>query len=149
MGVRKRRRAASSRSAERRGDEIANSRVGILLGLDGFQPGVERRRGYARALESFDVMLGQLLAALGPADLLVITADHGNDPTWTGWNHTREHVPVIFAGPPVTPVALGRRESFADIGQSLAGWFGLPPLAHVRAFLPVPTPAACGLGSAA
>jgi len=130
--------------------QAGGDRTLVFTNLVDFDQEYGHRRdvaGYARALESFDVMLGKLLAALGPADLLVITADHGNDPTWTGWNHTREHVPVIVAGPPVAPAALGRRESFADIGQSLAGWFGLPPLAHGRAFLPAP--AACGLGSAA
>jgi phosphopentomutase len=91
--------------------------------------------GYARALESFDGMLGELLGALGPGDVLVLTADHGNDPTWHGWNHTREHVPVLATGPAVAPTALGRRETFADIGQSLAVWLGVAPLAHGQAFL--------------
>jgi phosphopentomutase len=91
--------------------------------------------GYARALESFDAMLGRLLAALGPGDVVVLTADHGNDPTWHGWNHTREYVPVIAAGPAVAPAALGRRETFADVGQSIASWLGVGPLANGRAFL--------------
>jgi phosphopentomutase len=91
--------------------------------------------GYARALESFDAMLGRLLAALGPQDLVVLTADHGNDPTWHGWNHTREHVPVLAAGPAVAAASLGRRETFADIGQSIASWLGVAALAHGRAFL--------------
>jgi phosphopentomutase len=91
--------------------------------------------GYARALESFDGMLGELLGALGPGDVVALTADHGNDPTWHGWNHTREHVPVLATGPAVAPTALGRRETFADIGQSLAAWLGVAPLAHGRAFL--------------
>jgi len=92
--------------------------------------------GYAAALERFDGMLARLLAALGPGDLLVVTADHGNDPTWSGWNHTREHVPVLAAGPAVGPQPIGRRDSFADIGQSLAAWFGVGPLAHGQSFLP-------------
>lgn len=91
--------------------------------------------GYARALEAFDGLLGALLATLAPGDVVVLTADHGNDPTWHGWNHTREYVPVIAAGPGVGAGPLGRRDSFADIGQSLAAWLGVPPLAHGRAFL--------------
>jgi phosphopentomutase len=91
--------------------------------------------GYARALEWLDGALAPLLAALGEGDLLVITADHGNDPTWAGWNHTREYVPVLVKGPAMPAVPLGRRETFADIGQSLAAWFGLEPLAHGTAFI--------------
>lgn len=91
--------------------------------------------GYARALEAFDAMLGDLLSSLRPGDVLLLTADHGNDPTWHGWNHTREYVPVLAAGPAVAPAALGRRESFADVGQSLAAWLDVAPLAHGRAFL--------------
>ncbi len=98
--------------------------------------------GYARALEAFDAMLGRLLGALGPRDLLVLTADHGNDPSWHGWNHTREHVPVLAAGPRVPAAALGRRETFADIGQSIASWLGVPALAHGCAFLAAPRAAA-------
>jgi phosphopentomutase len=97
--------------------------------------------GYARALEWLDQALVPLLAALGPSDLLVVTADHGNDPTWAGWNHTREHVPVLAAGPALQPGPIGRRDSFADIGQSLAAWFGLAPLGHGRSFLPDAAPA--------
>jgi len=91
--------------------------------------------GYARALEWFDAALPPLLGVLGEGDLLVITADHGNDPTWAGWNHTREYVPVLVTGPALPAGPLGRRESFADIGQSLATWFGLPPLAHGQSFI--------------
>jgi phosphopentomutase len=91
--------------------------------------------GYARALEWLDGALAPLLAALGGRDLLVITADHGNDPTWEGWNHTREYVPVLVKGPAMPAVPLGRRDTFADIGQSLAAWFDLAPLAHGTPFI--------------
>lgn len=91
--------------------------------------------GYARALESFDAMLARLLAGLGPGDLVVLTADHGNDPTWRGTDHTRERVPVIATGPGVGAGPLGLRDGFADLGQSIAAWLGLAPLAHGRAFL--------------
>lgn len=86
--------------------------------------------GYARALESFDAMLPALVDRLEQGDLLILTADHGNDPTWPGSDHTREQVPVLACGPAIAPAPLGRRDSFADIGQTLAGWLGIPPLAQ-------------------
>lgn len=89
--------------------------------------------GYARALEHFDQMLPKLCKALGPGDVLVLTADHGNDPTWTGSDHTREHIPILAFSPGLPGGNIGVRETFADIGQSLARWFDLPPLAHGRA----------------
>lgn len=90
--------------------------------------------GYARALEQFDLRLPELLSALGPDDLLVLTADHGNDPTWRGSDHTREHVPVLLLGAKVRPGSIGLRDSFADLAQSLAGKWSLPALAHGQAF---------------
>ena len=90
--------------------------------------------GYARALETFDAMLPALTGTMKGGDLLILTADHGNDPTWKGTDHTREQVPVLAYGPGIRAATLGRRESFADIGQTLAAWFGLPPLAHGEAF---------------
>lgn len=91
--------------------------------------------GYASALEDFDRRLPEFEALLRPGDLAVITADHGCDPTWPGSDHTREHVPVLAFGPEVTPGSLGRRESFADIGQTLARHLGLAPLDHGQDFL--------------
>jgi phosphopentomutase len=91
--------------------------------------------GYAAALEEFDRQLPALEAALKPGDLAIISADHGCDPTWPGTDHTREFVPVIAFGPASRPAALGRRDSFADIGQTLARHLGLGPLPHGRAFL--------------
>ncbi len=91
--------------------------------------------GYAGALETFDKILPDFEACLRPGDLAIITADHGCDPTWPGSDHTRENVPVLAFGPGVRPVALGVRESFADIGQTLAGHLGLAPLEHGRSFL--------------
>lgn len=91
--------------------------------------------GYARALEWLDGALAGLMASCRTGDLLVVTADHGNDPTWRGWNHTREYVPVLTWGPSLPAGPIGRRESFADIGQSLAAWLGLSRLPHGRSFL--------------
>ncbi|MDF0532752.1 phosphopentomutase [Shewanella sp. A32] len=92
--------------------------------------------GYARALEYFDRRLPELLALLQPDDLLLLTADHGCDPTWRGTDHTREHVPVLALGAGLRPGSLGRRNSFADIGQSIACYFGLTPMAYGESFLP-------------
>ena len=86
--------------------------------------------GYAACLEAFDRRLPELEARLRPDDLVLFTADHGNDPTWTGTDHTREHVPVLGFGPTLTPHSIGERASFADIGESIAQWLGLPKGAH-------------------
>ncbi len=86
--------------------------------------------GYADALVAFDARLPGLLAALRPGDLCVISADHGCDPTRPGSDHTREHVPQLYFGPGVAPRNLGVRDSFADLGQTLAAHLGLPPLEH-------------------
>ncbi|WP_322862585.1 phosphopentomutase [Aeromonas allosaccharophila] len=84
--------------------------------------------GYAAALEYFDNRLPELLKLMGNEDILLITADHGCDPTWPGTDHTREHIPVLLYGNNIKPVSLGRRESFADIGQSISEYFGLSPM---------------------
>lgn len=91
--------------------------------------------GYANALEYFDSRLPELLAVLGDGDLLIISADHGCDPTWPGTDHTREHIPVLVYGNGVQPGSLGRRETFADIGQSLAAYFDLSPMEYGSSFL--------------
>jgi phosphopentomutase len=103
----------------------------VFVNLVDFDTEFGHRRdpaGYAAALEAFDRRLPGLLALLGPGDLLVITADHGNDPTWRGSDHTREQVPIVGFGPGITGRDLGRRQSFADIGQSVAAHLGLPAL---------------------
>ena len=68
-------------------------------------------------------------------DLLIITADHGCDPTSEGSDHTREHIPVLAYGGGVKPGSLGKRETFADIGQTLATYFGLSPMDYGASFL--------------
>ncbi len=65
----------------------------------------------------------------------MLTADHGCDPTWPGSDHTREYIPVLCVGKHVAAGSLGRRDTFADIGQSLATHFGLAPLDHGTSFL--------------
>ncbi|PSJ44061.1 phosphopentomutase [Zobellella endophytica] len=91
--------------------------------------------GYAAALEAFDRRLPELLAIMQPDDLLIMTADHGCDPTWTGTDHTREHIPVICIGGGLAAGSLGGRETFADIGQSLAAYFGTSPMDYGKSFL--------------
>jgi phosphopentomutase len=91
--------------------------------------------GYADALEQFDLRLPQLLACLGPQDILIISADHGCDPTHPGSDHTREHIPILAYGSSITPGSIGRRETFADIGQSLAHYFRLSPMQYGTRFL--------------
>ncbi|MDH3589247.1 MAG: phosphopentomutase [Gammaproteobacteria bacterium] len=91
--------------------------------------------GYADALEYFDGRVPEILDALGDDDLLILSADHGCDPTWPGNDHTREHIPVLVYGKSVTPGSLGRRDTFADIGQSLATFFGLAPMSYGVSFL--------------
>jgi phosphopentomutase len=81
--------------------------------------------GYAAALEAFDAALPRLEAGLRPGDIAMITADHGNDPTWPGTDHTREHTPILAFGPGVAPGSIGRRESFADIAATLGTWLGI------------------------
>ena len=92
--------------------------------------------GYAANLEGFDVRLAALLPKLRHDDLLVITADHGNDPTTPSTDHSREHVPVLLAGSGVKAGAdLGTRATFADLGQTLAEVFGVGPIANGTSFL--------------
>ena len=91
--------------------------------------------GYAAALEYFDARLPELIGSMSGDDLLIICADHGCDPTWAGTDHTREHIPVLAYGARVAPGSLGKRETFADIGQSLAAFFGLEPMAYGTSFL--------------
>jgi phosphopentomutase len=93
--------------------------------------------GYANALEYFDSRLPEVLDLMQKDDLLIICADHGCDPTWPGTDHTREHVPILALGAGVSPGSLGKRDSFADIGQSLATSFDLPPLDYGKSFIDV------------
>ncbi|MFQ5533370.1 MAG: phosphopentomutase [Sphingomonadales bacterium] len=84
--------------------------------------------GYAAELELFDKRLPELTARLEPGDLVVLTADHGCDPTWAGSDHTRECVPFIAFGPGIPAGSIGVRDSFADIGQTVARHLGIKPL---------------------
>ncbi len=88
--------------------------------------------GYARALEWFDAGVPRFLAGLRPGDLAIFTADHGNDPTWTGTDHTRERVPVVGWGAGLREIGL---RGYADVGASLAAHLGVAPQGPGRSFL--------------
>jgi phosphopentomutase len=93
--------------------------------------------GFYKALRDFDNALPALTAALREDDLLFITADHGNDPTTPSTDHARENVPVLAFGPRVRPTAIGRRDTFADLGATVADWLGLSFRGTGRSFLPL------------
>jgi phosphopentomutase len=93
-------------------------------------------QGYAGNLERFDGRLARLLPRLGDRDVLIVTADHGNDPTTPSTDHSREHVPVLVCGASIRrAVDVGVRRTFADLGQTLAELFGVGPLDHGTSFL--------------
>jgi phosphopentomutase len=83
--------------------------------------------GYAAALEDFDARIPALREMMRTDDLVVITADHGCDPTWRGTDHTREQVPVLLFGPSIGPGSVGHRETFADVGAAISAHLGLAP----------------------
>jgi phosphopentomutase len=84
--------------------------------------------GYGKLLEAFDAQLPRVMAQLRDGDLLILTADHGNDPTWTGADHTREQIPIMVYSPGIAPGSIGHRPKFSDIGQSIAKHLGVGPL---------------------
>jgi phosphopentomutase len=91
--------------------------------------------GFHQGLRELDRVLPRLLAGVREEDLVIFTADHGNDPTTPSTDHSREVVPLLVTGPRVRPVALGRRSTFADIGQTVAEFLGVAPLATGTSFL--------------
>lgn len=91
--------------------------------------------GFIRGLEELDRAIPDLLTDVQPDDLIIFTADHGNDPTTPSTDHSRERVPVLVSGPKVRPIGIGERASFADVGQTVAEFFGVTPLDVGRSFL--------------
>jgi phosphopentomutase len=91
--------------------------------------------GFAGGLRELDSRLPKLLGRVRDDDLIIFTADHGNDPTTPSTDHARERVPVLVAGPKVRPVAIGERQTFADLGQTIAEFLGVAPLAAGTSFL--------------
>ena len=101
-------------------------RVRRLVGTNGIGHRLNPE-GYAGALEAFDRRLPELLAALRPDDVLIITADHGNDPTSGNTDHSRERVPILIVGDKIkSGFDLGTRSSFADVAATIAALLGLP-----------------------
>jgi phosphopentomutase len=118
--------------------EMAADGAFIMVNFVDFDQEYGHRRdvpGYAQALEAFDARLPELISRLRPTDLVILTADHGNDPTWRGSDHTREQVPIMAFSPGLTAGTLGIRHTFADIGESIARWLGLAPGPHGKSFL--------------
>jgi phosphopentomutase len=118
--------------------EMAEDGAFIMTNFVDFDSEFGHRRdvpGYADALEKFDARLPELIARLRPDDLVVFTADHGNDPTWPGSDHTREQVPILLFSPSLSQGEVGIRHTFADIGESIAHWLGLAPGRHGKSFL--------------
>jgi phosphopentomutase len=108
----------------------------IFVNLVDFDTKFGHRRdvaGYALALEQFDARIPEIESKLTNKDLVLITADHGCDPTWPGNDHTREHVPVVFYGKSIKNNNLGERESFCDMGQTIAHHLEIEPLLHGEA----------------
>jgi phosphopentomutase len=118
--------------------EMAEDGALVMTNFVDFDQEFGHRRdvpGYAEALMAFDRRLPELVAKLRDDDLLVLTADHGNDPTWRGTDHTREQVPILCFSPALDAGTVGLRQTFADIGESVAHWLGIPPGNHGRSFL--------------
>ena len=92
--------------------------------------------GYAKSLEEFDARVPELLSAMKPEDILIFTADHGNDPSYKGTDHTREHIPILAIGKGIQPgAAIGTRESFADIAATVSEILGIPATPYGKSFL--------------
>jgi phosphopentomutase len=91
--------------------------------------------GYGKLLQEFDASLPRVFAQLQAGDILILTADHGNDPTWRGTEHTREQIPIMMFGKGIAPGSVGHRKSFSDIGQSIAAHLGLRKLVAGISFI--------------
>ncbi|RUR33371.1 phosphopentomutase [Vreelandella andesensis] len=131
--------AATLAEVARTAKETSDHPTMIMTNFVDFDSVYGHRRdvpGYAAALEHFDARLPELLAALSDDDLLLLTADHGCDPSWEGTEHTREYVPVMVHGAGFAPGPLGERHTFADIGQTLAEFFAVEAMEDGKSFLP-------------
>jgi phosphopentomutase len=130
----------NNRDAQRAVLELAQTGQGglIFANLIDFDMLYGHRRdasGYAKALEQTDLFLAELTPLLKAGDVLIITADHGNDPTYKGTDHTREFAPLLVYRPGVPGGSLGIRRGYYDIAQSLATFFRLASMPRGRSFL--------------
>ncbi len=118
-------------------DEVGDKSLTFVNFVDFDQAFGHRRdiAGYSNALHQLDERLPEFMAKLKPGDLVVITADHGCDPSWPGSDHTREHIPMLFFGPGVSSRALPISDTFSDIGATLAKHLGVQPLSHGSSLL--------------
>ena len=110
----------------------------VFLNLVDFDTEFGHRRdvpGYAAALEAFDLRVPEIWQVLCPGDLAIVTADHGNDPTWRGTDHTREHTPILAFGRDTPRGPLGGRTTLADIGATIARHLGVPATRHGRSWI--------------
>ncbi|MGV2987415.1 phosphopentomutase [Vibrio sp. E150_011] len=118
--------------------KVAGDNTIVFTNFVDFDSAYGHRRdvaGYAAALEYFDSRINEVIALMEDDDVMILTADHGCDPTWPGSDHTREHIPVIVYGKKVPAGSLGLRDTFADIGQSLATYFGTSDMDYGKSFL--------------
>lgn len=118
--------------------ELAKDKSLIFTNLVNFDQDYGHRRdaiGYAQALESFDQRLPEIFAQMNEDDMLFLTADHGCDPTWPGSDHTREYVPLLCYHHNIASVNLGKRTTFADLGQTLSSFFKVEKMAYGTSFL--------------
>lgn len=123
--------------------ERAPDRSVIMTNFVDFDAVYGHRRdpeGYGKALEEFDRRLPGLFAGMRDTDLLILTADHGNDPTWKGTDHTREHVPILLYQKNMPSADLGHRKTFADVAQTIAKLFSLTPFDHGAPLYPAANP---------
>jgi phosphopentomutase len=138
-GIASRHTGSNAEGVEAIGDWLSGSADGLLFAnLVDFDTQYGHRNdvpGFAGALRQFDTALPTLQARMREDDLLFITADHGNDPTTPSTDHARERVPLLVAGDRVRPTALGERETFADLGATVAEWLGVGFRGAGRSFL--------------
>jgi phosphopentomutase len=110
----------------------------IFTNLVNFDQDFGHRRdpvGYAKELEALDLRIPELLKVMQEDDVLFLTADHGCDPTWPGTDHTREYVPIIAYHHDISSINLGKRTTFADLGQTIAELFAVEPMEYGTSFL--------------
>jgi phosphopentomutase len=128
--------AAAYRLIERALDDVATGFVFVnVIEFDQTWGHRNDVAGFQNGLRELDAWVPRLLARVRGEDLVVLTADHGNDPTTPSTDHSREAVPVLVIGPRVAPRPLGARATFADLGATVAEYFGVTPLAAGTSFL--------------
>lgn len=113
--------------------KLANNNTIVFTNLVDFDSNWGHRRdvsGYAKGLEFFDRRLSEIINLVEKNDMLILTADHGCDPTWKGTDHTRENIPILIYSPGIKKNFLGHRKTFADIGQTIAKYFLLSDMPY-------------------